>query len=74
MELSYPARSGICPNSAFLVAPRPCVAFRLICFDLISSCTIDPGKIFDLMLPLEKVAEGYRAMDERRAIKTLFHP
>ncbi len=30
-----------------------------------------PGKVFDLTLPLEQVAEGYRAMDERRAIKTL---
>jgi threonine dehydrogenase-like Zn-dependent dehydrogenase len=29
------------------------------------------GKVFDLTLPLEKVAEGYRAMDERRAMKTL---
>jgi threonine dehydrogenase-like Zn-dependent dehydrogenase len=32
---------------------------------------IDPGKMFDFTLPLEQVAEGYRAMDERRAIKTL---
>ena len=32
---------------------------------------INPGKVFDLTLPLEQVAEGYRAMDERRAIKTL---
>ena len=32
---------------------------------------IDPGKVFDLTLPLADVAEGYRAMDERRAIKTL---
>jgi hypothetical protein len=30
-----------------------------------------PGKVFDLELPLADVAEGYRAMDERRAIKTL---
>jgi threonine dehydrogenase-like Zn-dependent dehydrogenase len=35
---------------------------------------IDPGKVFDLVLPLEQVAEGYRAMDERRAIKTLLKP
>jgi threonine dehydrogenase-like Zn-dependent dehydrogenase len=35
---------------------------------------IDPGKVFDLTLPLEQVAEGYRAMDERRAIKTLLVP
>ncbi len=35
---------------------------------------IDPGKVFDLTLPLDQVAEGYRAMDERRAIKTLLRP
>ena len=35
---------------------------------------INPGKVFDLTLPLEQVAEGYRAMDERRAIKTLLKP
>ncbi|WP_030464633.1 zinc-dependent alcohol dehydrogenase family protein [Kitasatospora sp. NRRL B-11411] len=35
---------------------------------------IDPGKVFDLALPLADVAEGYRAMDERRAIKTLLKP
>jgi threonine dehydrogenase-like Zn-dependent dehydrogenase len=35
---------------------------------------IDPGRVFDLTLPLEQVAEGYRAMDERRAIKTLLLP
>lgn len=32
---------------------------------------INPGKVFDLEMPLEDVAEGYRAMDERRAIKAL---
>jgi threonine dehydrogenase-like Zn-dependent dehydrogenase len=35
---------------------------------------INPGKVFDLTLPLDQVAEGYRAMDERRAIKTLLKP
>lgn len=35
---------------------------------------IRPGKVFDLTLPLAQVAEGYRAMDERRAIKTLLMP
>ena len=35
---------------------------------------IDPGKVFDMMLPLEQVAEAYRAMDERRAIKVLLQP
>lgn len=35
---------------------------------------IDPGEVFDLTLPLDQVAEGYRAMDERRAIKALLQP
>ncbi|MHC2302217.1 threonine dehydrogenase-like Zn-dependent dehydrogenase [Rhizobium mongolense] len=39
--------------------------------DQILDRIIDPGKVFDLELPLAKVAEGYGAMDERRAIKTL---
>jgi hypothetical protein len=35
---------------------------------------IDPGKVFDLTLPLDEVAEAYRAVDERRAIKVLLQP
>lgn len=35
---------------------------------------IDPGRVFDLTLPLEDVAEGYAAMDERRAIKVMLRP
>ncbi len=35
---------------------------------------IDPGKVFDLTLPLDDAAEGYKAMDERRATKTLLRP
>ncbi|NUP41003.1 MAG: IMP dehydrogenase, partial [Streptomyces sp.] len=35
---------------------------------------INPGKVFDLTLPLDEVAEGYKAMDERRAIKALLRP
>jgi threonine dehydrogenase-like Zn-dependent dehydrogenase len=42
--------------------------------DLVWNRKIDPGKVFDLTLPLARVAEGYRAMDERRAIKTLLRP
>ena len=35
---------------------------------------IDPGRVFDVTLPLDDVADGYRAMDERRAIKVLLRP
>lgn len=35
---------------------------------------INPGRVFDLTLPLDHVADAYRAMDERRAIKVLLRP
>lgn len=42
--------------------------------ELVTAGRIDPGRVFDLTLPLEEVAEGYRAMDERRAIKVMLRP
>ena len=42
--------------------------------DMVFNDKMNPGKVFDLTLPLDQVAEGYRAMDERRAIKTLLRP
>jgi len=54
--------------------PAPVRRFLPELVDLIWNSEIDPGKVFDLELPLEEVAEGYRAMDERRAIKTLLWP
>ncbi|MBV9356078.1 MAG: zinc-dependent alcohol dehydrogenase family protein [Chloroflexi bacterium] len=51
--------------------PAPVRRFLPHLIELVWSRTINPGKVFDLTLPLEQVAEGYRAMDERRAIKTL---
>jgi threonine dehydrogenase-like Zn-dependent dehydrogenase len=54
--------------------PAPVRRFLPQLVDLIWNRRIDPGKVFDLTLPLEQAAEGYRAMDERRAIKTLLRP
>lgn len=51
--------------------PAPVRRFLPKLIELICDGKIDPGKVFDLTLPLDQVAEGYRAMDERRAIKTL---
>jgi threonine dehydrogenase-like Zn-dependent dehydrogenase len=42
--------------------------------ELVQDGRIDPGRIFDLSLPLEEAPEGYRAMDERRAIKVMLQP
>jgi threonine dehydrogenase-like Zn-dependent dehydrogenase len=54
--------------------PAPVRRFLPELIDLIWSRRIDPGKVFDLTLPLEQAADGYKAMDERRAIKTLLRP
>src|SRR3954449_3063771 len=54
--------------------PAPVRRYLPDLIDLVLNGKINPGKVFDLTLPLERVAEGYRAMDERRAIKTLLQP
>jgi threonine dehydrogenase-like Zn-dependent dehydrogenase len=54
--------------------PAPVRRFLPELIDLVLNGKINPGKVFDLTLPLEQVAEGYRAMDERRAIKSLLLP
>jgi threonine dehydrogenase-like Zn-dependent dehydrogenase len=51
--------------------PAPVRRYLPRLIELVVNGRINPGKVFDLELPLEQVAEGYRAMDERRAIKTL---
>jgi threonine dehydrogenase-like Zn-dependent dehydrogenase len=57
-----------------LGGPAPVRRFLPELIRLIENRVIDPGKVFDLTLPLDQAAEGYRAMDERRAIKTLLQP
>lgn len=54
--------------------PAPVRRYLPDLIDLVWGGKIDPGKVFDLRLPLDQVAEGYRAMDERRAIKALLIP
>ncbi len=54
-----------------LGGPAPVRRFLPHLMELVLNRSINPGKVFDLQIPLADVAEGYRAMDERRAIKTL---
>jgi threonine dehydrogenase-like Zn-dependent dehydrogenase len=54
--------------------PAPVRRFLPALIDLIWNRQIDPGKVFDLELPLDQAAEGYRAMDARQAIKVLLRP
>ncbi|WP_408899451.1 zinc-dependent alcohol dehydrogenase family protein [Nocardioides sp. R1-1] len=57
-------RGGMAPVRRYLPELLPLVLDR----------RIDPGRVFDLTLPLEESPEGYRAMDERRAIKVMLQP
>jgi threonine dehydrogenase-like Zn-dependent dehydrogenase len=58
-------------QKSLLGGPAPVRRFLPHLIELVMSRKIDHGKVFVLELPLQDVAEGYRAMDERRVIKTL---
>src|ERR687884_292222 len=73
-DVAIPGREYFFSHVHLHGGPAPVRRFLPELIDLIWTRKIDPGKVFDLTLPLEQVAEGYRAMDERRAIKTLLRP
>ena len=54
--------------------PAPVRRFLPELIDLIWNRRINPGKVFDLELPLDQAADGYQAMDSRQAIKVLLRP
>ncbi|MFE6554033.1 zinc-dependent alcohol dehydrogenase family protein [Streptomyces sp. NPDC057746] len=54
--------------------PAPVRRYLPDLIDRVLSGRINPGKVFDLVLPLDQIGEGYRTMDERRAIKALLTP
>jgi threonine dehydrogenase-like Zn-dependent dehydrogenase len=58
-------------QTGMMGGPAPVRRFLPHLIDLVLKRSIEPGKVFDLTLPLADVAEGYRAMDDRRAIKTM---
>ena len=54
--------------------PAPVRRYLPELIDLVWNGKINPGKVFDLHLPMAQVADGYRAMDERRSIQVLLWP
>lgn len=54
--------------------PAPVRDYLPDLIDRVFDGRINPGKVFDLTLPLEQAAEAYKAMDERRAIKAMLQP
>jgi threonine dehydrogenase-like Zn-dependent dehydrogenase len=73
-EVELPGLELFFAEVHLLGGPAPVRRFLPELIDLILRREIDPGKVFDLELPLDDAAEGYKAMDERRAIKTLLRP
>jgi threonine dehydrogenase-like Zn-dependent dehydrogenase len=71
MTLRSPATNCSFSHVHLHGGPAPVRRFLPELTDLIWNRTIDPGKVFDLELPLEQIADGYKAMDERRATKVL---
>lgn len=72
--VQLPVRAMFSRNVGLAGGVAPVRRYLPELLDLTLAGTIDPGPVFDLTLPLSEVAEGYRAMDERRAIKVLLRP
>ncbi len=70
-EVSIPGIDLFFAGIHTLGGPAPVRRFLPDLIQLIWDRKIDPGKVFDLTLPLEQAPEGYKAMDERRATKVL---
>ena len=70
-EVSLPGLELFFAEVHLLGGPAPVRRYLPELIGLVMRGEMEPGKVFDLTLPLDQAAEGYRAMDERRAIKTL---
>jgi threonine dehydrogenase-like Zn-dependent dehydrogenase len=72
--VELPIRRMFQKNVGLLGGMAPVRRYLPELLDLVTSGRIDPGRVFDATMPLDEVAEGYRAMDERRSIKVLIEP
>ncbi len=70
----FPQQHMFWANVGLRGGPAPVRAYLPDLLERVWSRTIDPGRVFDLTLPLAEVADAYAAMDERRAIKVLLQP
>ncbi len=69
--VSFDGRDLFFKQQRMLGGPAPVRRFLPDLMDRVLQDKIQPGKVFDLVLPIDQVAEGYKAMDERRAIKAM---
>lgn len=70
-DVQFDGQSLFFGQVGLMGGPAPVRRFLPHLMDLVLSRKINPGKVFDLEIPLADAAQGYKAMDERRAIKTL---
>jgi threonine dehydrogenase-like Zn-dependent dehydrogenase len=73
-DVEIPAEELFFSHVGLRGGPAPVRGYLPDLIDRVLDGRINPGLVFDLTLPLDQVAEGYRAMDERRAIKALLRP
>jgi threonine dehydrogenase-like Zn-dependent dehydrogenase len=69
--VSFDGQQMFFGQKRMLGGPAPVRRFLPDLMDRVLKGKIEPGRVFDLKLPLAEVAEGYKAMDERRAIKVM---
>jgi threonine dehydrogenase-like Zn-dependent dehydrogenase len=73
-DVNIPAEELFYSHVGLRGGPAPVRAYLPDLIDRVWDGRINPGRVFDLTLPLEQVADAYRAMDERRAVKVLLRP
>lgn len=72
--VELPVRTMFARNVGLAGGMAPVRRYLPELLQLVLDHRIDPGRVFDTTLPLDRVADGYRAMDERTAIKVLIEP
>jgi threonine dehydrogenase-like Zn-dependent dehydrogenase len=72
--VELPVQEMFFSNVGLRGGPAPVRRFLPDLMDRVWSRRIEPGRVFDLELPLDQVADAYRAMDQRAAIKVLLRP
>jgi len=72
--VDLPVRRMFQKNIGLAGGMAPVRAYLPELMKLVLDGRINPGLVFDSTLPLSEVAEGYRAMDERRSVKVLLQP
>jgi threonine dehydrogenase-like Zn-dependent dehydrogenase len=70
--VGFPSLFG--PNITLTGGPAPARAYIERLLPDVLDGNVDPGKVFDRTVDLDGVPDGYRAMDDREALKVLVRP